>query len=84
MPDCNYFFTPDTFSWSYLPTDSSISVVMITIGNYLVLLIVILSIATYVAIFSYITFFSNAKMSAREYRITYQVKLVFCMLTFYL
>ncbi|ETN82361.1 hypothetical protein NECAME_08011 [Necator americanus] len=76
LPQCNYTFDPDTFSWTYLPTDSHISIVMNKLGNYLVLAIVVLSIITYVSIFGYIGFFSQARLSKREYWITVQVSLL--------
>ncbi|VDO19717.1 unnamed protein product [Heligmosomoides polygyrus] len=33
-PHCNYVFDPDTFSWSYLPTDRPLSIVMSEMGQH--------------------------------------------------
>lgn len=71
-PHCNYVFDPDTFSWSYLPTDRPLSIVMSEMGRYLVLAIVVLSVMTYISIFVYIGLFSAARLSKRELRITIQ------------
>lgn len=33
LPRCNYIFDPDNFSWTYLTTDSDLSLVMNKLGN---------------------------------------------------
>ncbi|KAK5975431.1 hypothetical protein GCK32_017219, partial [Trichostrongylus colubriformis] len=76
FPDCNYVFNPDTFSWSYLPTDEPISVIMSDISKYLILATVILSAVTYASIFCHIGFCSSTKLSKRELWITIQVRSV--------
>ncbi|KAL6741298.1 hypothetical protein Aduo_014568 [Ancylostoma duodenale] len=76
LPTCNFFFDANTFSWTYLASDSDLSRVMNEIGKYLVLAIVILSLITYFSIFTYIGCISSTKLSKREYRITIQVSLL--------
>ncbi|KAL6741296.1 hypothetical protein Aduo_014567 [Ancylostoma duodenale] len=82
LPKCNYLFDPDTFSWTYLTTDSDLSLVMNKIGNYLVLGIVVLSVITYASIIIYIGCYSYSKLNKREYRITIQVSLLFLYFLF--
>nr|CDJ96939.1 7TM GPCR domain containing protein [Haemonchus contortus] len=76
LPFCNYVFNPRTFSWSYLPTDDVLSVIMSETSTYLLLVFVIASTITYASIFCYIGFFSSSKLSKREFRLTIQVSMI--------
>uniref|UniRef100_A0A0K0DH22 7TM_GPCR_Srx domain-containing protein n=1 Tax=Angiostrongylus cantonensis TaxID=6313 RepID=A0A0K0DH22_ANGCA len=72
LPNCNYVFFAESSSWEFLPTDSIVSAALSTIGNYLILAIVILSVITYTSIFCYLECFNRDKLSKHEYRITIQ------------